>query len=623
MHIATSVSSFSIRIVNLADVNQTLRTINGLQSRAQNCSGRFTQGCEWDVTAVVDVPTNWRSGYYAAVFPTSFGERYVPFVVRENIPASTSSIAVLASTHTWQAYNEFGGRSTYPNTSPSRAVRITYDRPYHGENGLGRYEAFDRHFVDWMTSEGRAFEAITDVDLEDPTALSGYRVLVIPGHSEYWTASARNHVQQFIANGGHVALLNGNSMWWQIRLEEQNRVIAAYKGADYDPALEAGSPLAATHFFSHPVNNPENRLIGTSFRNGGYANRLNDQTNEMKPIAERTPWTVTNGDHWIYNGTGLRDGDPFGRDTVGLEVDGAVFNCDTFGRVIGPEGSDETPLHYQILAITPASDGWGTLGLLVHSSGGAVFNAATNGWVWGLATSDTVRRITSNVLDRFSTGAPLPYQPVESRIFAQDLFNCPQSSIRAAGWESGPQQVRPQVTAGCAYEGPGGLELAGEAQIAIARSLAPADQFRTEAHIRMYLKADELRQRTAFPMAIVGLEERTASTAKRAAFIELDATSGKRIRIARRSPSGAFFASDWVPLADGWRRIDVTWRSPGTMTLQVDGGTPVALENPDAGQRINRVVIAYPQPELTNEGRVCIDAFAIGAENPGPVAALK
>lgn len=619
LRIATAVSPFTLRIVNLAQPGVAVHTINGLQSSSQNCSGRFLQGCDWSVTTTLTVPMSWPSGYYAALFPTSFGERAIPFVVRENAPGSTSRIAVLASTHTWQVYNDFGGRSTYPSDDPRRAHELTYNRPYAAENGLGRYGAFERPFVDWMTTQNRLFEVITDSDLEDPSILPNYALLVIPGQSQYWTASARAHVEQFSAAGGHLAVLNASTMWWQIRLSDDGRTIVTYKGDRYDPA--ANSPLQTTNFFASPVNNPENRLLGASFRNGGYANRLDPTSNDMKPVEERSPWTVTDAGHWILQGTSLRTGDTFGRETTGLELDGVVFNCNAAGAVIGAEGSDEAPRHYEILAVVPGSEGWGTMGLLVHPSGGAVFNAATNAWNWGLQSNPIISRITTNVLDRLSLGTKLPYQPVVSTFYAQDLFNCPQP-IPATGWESKSLMTRPQVTASCAYEGPGGLELSGEGERAIARAIAPrGGASRQEVFVRFAIKTDELQQRTVFPLTILGLEDRNGENAVRAATVEIDASNGKRIRIARRPPAGGFAASDWVTLADGWHVVQMGWRSPGTLTLTVDGGSAVTLENPDADQRVNRVVLSYPTNELTSAGRVCIDAFAAASVPPPAVSA--
>jgi hypothetical protein len=619
-HVASSVSPVLIRIVNLTDRAHTLATLGPFPSQAQDCSGRYTEGCGWARTTTFDVPPFWPSGYYAAQFTTSFGDRFIPFVVKEDDPGSTSPVVVVSSTHTWQANNAFAGNSVFPSDDPFRAKLVSYDRPYLEDAGLGSFDSYERHFVDWMTNERRPFEVLTDVDLEDPEVLVRYNAVVIPGHAEYWTAAARTTLEQFSQNGGHIAILNGNTMWWQVRLENENRTIAAYTGSPTDPALDSSSPFTSTHFYSSPVNNPENRLLGASYRNGGYANRVDAQTNVLKPLAERTPWTVTNASHWIFAGTNLRDGEPFGRETTGLEVDGVVFNCDSFGRILGPDGSDDAPLNYEILAVTPASSGWATMGFLVHPSGGAVFNAASNGWVWGLETNEDVESITRNVLDRFASGARFAYTPNTTTVVAQDLFNCSQG-LPVTGWISG--ENRPRTTAACAYEGAAGLELTGEQAIAIARRLAPRGEPRNDVYLRLYVNADELQQRTTFPMPLIALEQQTGSTATRAAFLELDATNGKQIRLARLSPAGTFFASPWVPLTSGWHLAEMHWVSPGTMTLQVDRGAAISLENPDAGQFINRAVIAYPKPELTTAGRVCVDAFAVGTETLGSVPALR
>src|SRR5688572_10230341 len=88
-HISTSVSPFKVSIVNLADQSTVLHEVPNLTSLVQNCSGRFTQGCGWRATHTMTIPNSWPSGYYAALFPTSFGERKLIFVVRENDPGST------------------------------------------------------------------------------------------------------------------------------------------------------------------------------------------------------------------------------------------------------------------------------------------------------------------------------------------------------------------------------------------------------------------------------------------------------------------------------------------------------------------------------------------------------
>lgn len=622
LHIATAVSPFNVKVVNLAQPAQTMTTLANLTSSAQNCSERADSGCGWPLTATLDVPSTWRSGYYAASFPTSQGERNIIFVVKSQVHGSRSPVVVVSPTHTWQAYNKFGGSSL---STPDRTSHLSFERPYDTNGGLGRYPIWEKLFVDWMTKENRAYEVLTDSDLEDPTAFSGYELVVLVGHSEYWTAGARARVEEFSHNGGHIAIFGGNSMWWQVRLEDNGRTLVGYKdAAEYDPALGGSDALVTTNWFADPVNMPENRILGASFRNGGWANKV-DTPNvyQMKPLLDRQPWTVADSSSWVFNGTDLRDGEAFGRDIAGLEVDGVLFNCNHLGKIIGAEGSDETPLNYHILATTPASYGWGTMGYFVNSSGGATFNAATQGWVWGLEFNEEVQQMTRNVLDRLRTGAPLPYDPVSTNVLASDTFNCGETTLANPGWMNfGSRGTTSNV---CAYEGPRGLELSGNQLIALSRNFAPAGQSRDHVELRFYLDTDSFVQRTTNPLPLITVRMREGSTTKEVAHVEIDATGGqKRIRIARRAPDGAFTpSSGWIPLPNGWHLVEATWRSPGELALQLDGGTRITLDNPFGGQVANEMVIEYPAPELSAAGRVCIDAIAAGSQKLGGVPALR
>jgi hypothetical protein len=620
LHIATSVPSATVTVYNLADPSRILTT-RTVTSSARNCSGRPSGGCAWPRSLTLEVPFSWPSGYYAASFPTALGMRHLTFVVRAAFPANRSPIVVVSPTHTYQAYNDFGGKSAYPAEELDRVTYLSFDRPYAMENGLGRFPLWEKNFVDWMTQTERPFEVVTDTDLEDPATLLAYRVVVLVGHSEYWTAKARAHLEQFSARGGHLAVFGGNTMWWQVRLEDSNRKLVAFKGAPYDPAVGSNDNLVTTNWYQHPVNLPENRVIGASFRNGGYANRVADPTSfDMVPLAQRVPWTVTDASHWVFEGTGLRNGDAFGREIAGLEVDGVVFNCDPSGAVIGPDGSDEAPRNFRILAKIPATFGWGTMGLFVNPSGGAVFQGSAQAWTSGLF-DNVVGKITSNVLNRFLAG-PLPHVPVSSTTYAQDLFNCQHPTFSGVGWRR--KEPGPSVTSACAYEGAGGLELSGAVAVAQSRSIAPAGQSRDHVELRFYVKADEFVARGPFPSPIVSLRQRNGDESAGVAYVELDQTgSTRRIRIARSGPGNEFRASDWITLANGWHLVEATWRSPGTLLLSVDDGSSVTLDNPHGGQTANEMVIEFPATKNAETGRVCIDAIAAGSQPVGALGAAS
>lgn len=625
--IASSVTPLRVEILNLADPDVVVYSRADLESRPQNCSGKSATGCGWTPTLTVDVPYAWPSGYYAARFPTSFGMRHAFFVVRENIPGSTSRTLVVAATHTYQAYNTYGGRSLYPSDDPTRAVEISFDRPFEDGYGLGRFDEWEEQFVRWMTAGKRTFEVASDSDLEDPTLLLRYDLVILVGHSEYWTSRARANLEAHSRAGGHVFICGSNTMWWQVRLENDGRTIICYKSAGHDPLSPIAPGLATTHFFGAPLHWPENLITGVSFRNGGYSNRVSNLPNDytMLPVEQRVKWTVRDPWHWVFRGTNVQIGSEFGQRTTGLEVDGTLFTCDETGRVLRVEGSDGTPLNFRVLATTPGSDGWGTLGIFTNEAGGAVVNAATQNWSHGLFHDPIVDRITANVLDRLSTGVPLPYDPVQSTVLVDERFNCPVAAGMPAvpGWRGGIDRGR--ITARCAYEGPGGLDLAGEGPIELARNFTPTGQNLEHAYLRVYVNVDAYEKRTVWPLPLFVLQGRAGDRNVQAVLVEFENENDVRaVRVARREASGRFSASPWATLTPGWHEIELTWRSPGSIILEVDDWEKVTLENGDAGQHVNELVIDWIAAERPGVGgHICVDGLALGLEPPAPLPALR
>jgi hypothetical protein len=631
LHVSSSVQPLTVEIVNLVDPNQVLTTIRNLNSRVQNCSGQFLTGCDWDVTTTFAIPFNWPSGYYAARFPTAFGTRWAPFVVRAAQPGSTSKILAISPTHTMQAYNRFGGSSLYFDDlgRPQRFVdRVSYERPYSQDDGLGGYSDYEEFFVDWMRGEGLLFEAATDVDLEDATLLSRYNLVIIAGHSEYWTAGARHNLEQFSQRGGHIAVLNGNSMWWQIRLEDNNRTIVGYKqdAVPEDPFLRQKPQLVTTNWYQHPVNNPETKILGTTFLHGGYANRVpgNPDDYSLLPLEQRTGWTVTEPTSWVFQGTNLTRGATFGREAVGLEVDGALFNCDANGNIVGIDPAAGTPLNFHVLAVTPASDGYGTMGVYTNSAGGTIFNAASQRWAFGLRDNPIIRRITRNVIDRLSGGVPLPFDEKQSIVLTEDTFNCQQYTMYTLpGWTN-TLESRAAVTGRCAYEGAGGVELSGAEGIELIRDFTPTPAVRTQVELRFYINLDAYQRRFEGPIPLVTLRHTVGRVSEQPLLVEFDVVNGQQMaRVARRDPSGNFVPTDWIQMGSGWHLIEVSWRSPGEIALQVDGGQRRTMNNPDGGQHVGEVFFEYLKATQPESGFVCIDAIAVGTAKLGSVAPIK
>lgn len=608
-HISAAQSPLTLDFVNLAARDRVLTSLT-VTARLQDCTGRWEAGCGWPETASLTIPPSWSSGYYAARITAANGAfRYMPFVVRAAVPGSTSRTLIVSPTHTYQAYNFFGGKSLYPSNSPERAYHVTYDRPYHEGGGLGLFRVWEDPFLKWMTGEKRAFEAATDVDLEDPTLLPKYDLVIFVGHSEYWTATARQNLEDYSRTGGHIAILGGNTMWWQARYEAAGRKLTVYKSAAVDPETGHDNAVVTTNWWAEPVNRPENLIVGASFRNGGYTNPTGTPPTELKS------YTVADASHWIFNGIAVQPGQAFGRESAGYEVDGALHNCDRNGIASAVDGSDGTPLNFHILAVTPATSGWGTVGIYTNSAGGAVFNAGTQDWVLGLASDPVVQTMTRNVLNRLSTGEPLPYDPVISSVRTRTLFNCPMPAPRVIpAWrgDGGGASLTPR----CAYEGPTGLELTGIPGISLARNFAPTLNSLSDVHVRFYLNTDAMAIPIDSVEQLLSLQQRQNRVNSRVARLDvMRSASGVQVRFSNYRIDGLRGgATPWVPLGSGWRSVSLRWQSPGEVTLQIDDGAVHTIVNAEPGQLANEVVLWRGEDTAGTHGYLCVDALAVATE---------
>jgi hypothetical protein len=212
---------------------------------------------------------------------------------------------------------------------------------------------------------------------------------------------------------GNVAFFSGNTCCWQVRSEDNGTALTSWKQwYNLDPVYPTGEHRSLTTLWSHHlVNRPENQLTGVGFLFGGY-HRSHGQFMDGK-----ASYTVHRPGHWLFEGTGLKQGDEFGgKDTiVGYECDGCEFTIEN--GLPTPTGRDGTPTNFNILATCPArwhpDDAFwyerfdqkrvGASVVGVYTRGGTVFTCGSTDWAHGLRGKDpVVERITRNVLDRLS-----------------------------------------------------------------------------------------------------------------------------------------------------------------------------------------------------------------------------
>ena len=252
------------------------------------------------------VPHALRSGLYLVA-------NKIPFVVKN--PDRSGDIVVVYPSNTAAAYDEAGGKSLY--STPDRATKVSFKRPVDlASSATG--------FLKWAWNSGYTIDYITDADLEDMANFNYAKLIIIAGHSEYWTRKARKNFDAYIDDGGNALILSGNTMWWQVRYGANETQMICYKDLTLDPEVD---PLLKTITWdAASLTYPIYQSIGVEFSRGGYGMNEDDGWNGYKIIDEGSP---------ILTGTGLKTG--------------AVISCLT-------DEYDGAPVHFDPVQNQPVWD---------------------------------------------------------------------------------------------------------------------------------------------------------------------------------------------------------------------------------------------------------------------------
>lgn len=487
LHISATRSRVSLRIYRDGPEEQTVHTDELSTVDFQPvATDAYAAGCAWAVSTTWAIPERVTPGPYvielrdpaASAHARPMGHHF--FVVRPAAPRPGALVQVLA-TCTWSAYNDWGGASHYfgvhPDTARGRSPVLSIHRPWaRGQiwlpdgaprmvnavrpsepqppryefaewaylHGFSKYYAasgwasFERHFFRWAEAQGYHVDLLVQEDLHaDPAVLAPYACAVFAGHDEYWTAQMRSHVDDYVAQGGHVARFAGNFMW-QIRLEDDGVRQVAYKydAAHQDPVVGTEAHHLLTGAWEDPaVGNPGATTFGVNALRGMYVG-----FGAFAPRSSRG-YTVFRPDHWSLAGTGLGYADTLGDQAAvfSYEVDGLDYEFRD--GLPHPSGTDGAPDELEIVAMnwsTAAEEGRVVdrayfmlgdgdaryraalagepyteenrqrfargAGMIVSfpRGRGMVFTAGTCEWVNGLRLRDTsVIMVTDNVLRRF------------------------------------------------------------------------------------------------------------------------------------------------------------------------------------------------------------------------------
>lgn len=370
-----------------------------------------------------------RSGLYYLHAEAESGDFFAfPWVVAPAQP--TAPIAVLASTMTWNAYNNFGGRGNYVNATqlpqtpivngrqdldrynlegsypewraPDEAyLPVSWDRPEPFNHIPRHTQATDPiegrqpchlaptewRLLAWLEREGFAYDFYAEHQLHDGVLdLDAYQVVISQVHPEYWTRAMFDRIKHWVhERGGRFMYLGGNGLNCEVEIVGEHSMRFLTHVISGPDGIGVRDPDNPDHIFESRfdrTHKPEAGLLGVVFTETG--------------IMTAAPYEVLAADHWVFAGTGLRNGDLFGEKSLHERIPGGASGHET------DKMSPASPPNTILLAKgTNPEEGGAHMTLYDTASGGAVFSVGSITWPACVLVDDAVSRITSNVITRF------------------------------------------------------------------------------------------------------------------------------------------------------------------------------------------------------------------------------
>lgn len=271
------------------------------------------------------IPSNLQSGFYLIKTKT---KRFplIPIIIKiEN--KSKAEIVIVCPTNTDAAYNKSGGeKNLYPNKGDSTVGPVSFRRPAIDK---ANQDDFYSGFLKWFNSTNYFnlynVNVIADTDMDDYSEIESAKLLIVIGHSEYWTRQARLNFDRFVDEGNDAIVLSGNTMYQQVRYRidpsnTDNPQLVCYKGNDpeCDPLLSTSNNWNEISSLKYPTISS----IGSDSWHGGFQGEkpglIYNGFNGHKIILNNSP---------LLAGTGLNYGDiiPKSKITPISELDGTLI----------------------------------------------------------------------------------------------------------------------------------------------------------------------------------------------------------------------------------------------------------------------------------------------------------
>ncbi len=367
--------------------------------------------CHWETSYSFVIPSDWTSGVYLGRLTLlhevdeNYWQNYVVFIVRDDRPVD---ILFQCSDNTWQAYNPWPSNFsiyTHPKGNQGPWADVSFDRPYSREAqfkaivndpltaGSGEFLPFEFPLAFWLEEQGLDVAYCSNSDMLTPNRGLKAKLFLSVGHDEYWDLRQFESVTKMRDEGVNILFLCGNSVCWVTpfspnKLGQPNRTIFR------------GGPYGAENEYA----------VGRQEKHGPFPHRGPDEgllmgARNVEPVNGGGDWVVRKADHWMFEGTGLKNGDSI-PGLIGWEYHGMPADIKGL-EVVAGGNAWQGGVRPQKWAAT----------IYPGPKNNFVFNAATIFWSQGMSnppghvlpwshssrphgTDERVQRMTRNLIDR-------------------------------------------------------------------------------------------------------------------------------------------------------------------------------------------------------------------------------
>ena len=383
-----NVEKAKTRFIRLYDVKgREVDKINAiLQPQSVSNDRAWQTGFNYKKTFSYCIPKKLKAGLY-------LWENKIPFIIKSK---NAKAITIVYPSNTINAYVLSGGKNLYQSKIPNDskvATQVSFLRPMPYEQ-VSYAQSFFVWACDYFSTE---VNYICDMDLDNYDLLQNTSLLIIPGHSEYWTRVARLNFDRFIATGKNALVLSGNTMWWQVRYESSRNTMICYKKIKQDSIQDN---LLKTINWNQPIlQYPILSSIGADFSYGGYGKKEDNGWNGYKIIQANSP---------LLEGTGLQQEEILPLITV--EYDGIPVVFPSNSSIPQIDTNKIKFYKAELIGFDKGFRLFETIGTFLAfqktATSGVVINTGSTDWCNNFEgkNGENIRKITINAIQKLLTG---------------------------------------------------------------------------------------------------------------------------------------------------------------------------------------------------------------------------